>query len=284
MNSQSRHEGSLVITGIETTPFHELPYRTSGARQPQRCRLSFHRAFANGIPPGIRSLVFVSDLQGREIGGANRLLGEVVADELNTLVETGQTPRPDAIFVCGDRYDYPDCHKRGGSGPVDAVFEAFTKAALRVVGVLGNHDELTDPQRLSNAVDLLDGDVVEDVYGLTVGGVSGIVGDPHRSQRRSAESFLQVTESVTDKKPDILLLHQGPTDPSRPDRRGDHDLELSLRSGFEGLTVFGHTRWEEPWLIPMGEGQVLNVDGRVVVVVPNQDTGEQEQDERSSKA
>ncbi|OZB13812.1 MAG: hypothetical protein B7X58_08855 [Marinobacter sp. 34-60-7] len=273
MNSPSRHEGSLVITGVETTPFYELPYRTSGARQPQRCRLPFHSAFAKGIPKGTQSLVFVSDLQGREIGGANRLLGEVVADELKTLVETGKTRRPDAIFVCGDLYDYPDCHKRGGSGPVDAVFEAFTRAASRVVGVLGNHDELTDPQRLSDAVDLLDGDVVEDVCGLTVGGVSGIVGDPHRSQRRSAESFLQVLESVTDQKPDILLLHQGPTDPNRPDRRGDHDLELSLRSGFGGLTVFGHTRWEEPWLIPMGEGQVLNVDGRVVVVVPDPNSG-----------
>ncbi|WP_336368294.1 metallophosphoesterase family protein [Marinobacter sp. C2H3] len=270
MKRQPHQDDALVVAGVETTPFHELPYRTSGARQPQRCRLPFHRAYAKGMPPGIQSLVFTSDLQGREIGGANRLLGEVVADELNALVEAGETPQPGAIFVCGDLYDYPDCHKRGGSGPVDSVFEALTKSGARVVGVLGNHDELTDPQRLPNAVTLLDGDVVEHICGLTVGGVSGIVGDPNRSQRRSAESFLEVMERVTDQKPDILLLHQGPTDPDRPDRRGDPDLELSLRSGFEGLTVFGHTKWEDPWLIPLGEGQALNVDGRVVVVVPAQ--------------
>lgn len=273
MNSHPHHNGSFVIASVETTPFHELPYRTSGARQPQRCRLPFHRAFAKGIPPGIRSLVFTSDLQGREIGGTNRLLGEVVADELNTLVETGKAPRPAVIFVCGDLFDYPDCHKRGGSGPVDAVFEAFARVAPRVISVLGNHDELTDPRRLSHTIDILDGDVVEDVGGLRVGGVSGIVGDPNRSQRRNPEAFLQMVEGVTDQKPDILLLHQGPTDPSRADRRGDPDLELSLRSGFNGLTVFGHTRWEEPWLIPMGEGQALNVDWRVVVVVPDSNIG-----------
>jgi hypothetical protein len=46
---------------------------------------------------------------------------------------------------------------------------------------------------------------------------------------------------------------------------------LSLETGFQGLTVFGHTRWEWPWLIPLGEGQALNVDGRVVVVLPEVD-------------
>lgn len=268
--STERHDASLiVITHAEAQPFYELPYRTSGTRHPERRHLPFFRAFATGIPHGVQSLVFTSDLQGRELGGANRLLGEVVADTIRGLVKNGKIPSPDAIFACGDLYDYPDCHKRGGTGPVDEVFEALAKVAPQVVGVLGNHDVLINLEGLPSNVDILDGNVVKVAGGLKVGGVSGIIGDPNRHHRKGEEEFLTVMERVTNQKPDILLLHQGPSDPNRPERRGDSDVELSLRSGFEGLTVFGHTRWGAPWLIPLGDGQALNVDARVVVVVPN---------------
>ena len=129
----------------------------------------------------------------------------------------------------------------------------------------GQNRLLVDPEALPGNVRVLDGQIAK-LGGLKIGGVSGIVGNPQRNQRRTEGDFLAVMESVTDKNPDLLLLHRGPDDPDRG-RLGDPGIALSLTTGFEGLTVFGHTRWDWPWLMPMGTGQVLNVDARVVVVL-----------------
>jgi hypothetical protein len=106
----------------------------------------------------------------------------------------------------------------------------------------------------------MDGDL-RAMDGLTVGGVSGIVGN----QRRTEGDFLPEVEKVNSQQPNLLLLHQGPSDEERG-RRGDLDLALSLTTGYQGLTVCGHTRWQWPWLMTLGDGQAMNVDGRVVVI------------------
>ncbi|MBO6849723.1 MAG: metallophosphoesterase [Marinobacter sp.] len=257
------------ITRIDPEPFFTLPHRTSGpAGIPLRNNLPFYCAYASGLPGDVKAVVFTSDLQGREDGGQNRLLGAPLAEALMELSRQGIIPMPYAVFLCGDLYDYPDCRKRGGTGSVDEVFQAFSEITPEVVGVLGNHDQMESIDATPGNTFLLDGDVVTVLKDLRVGGVSGIVGNPHRNQRRTTEDFVVTLESVTDQAPDILLLHQGPTDPERAYRRGDPDVALSLITGFQGLTVFGHTRWDWPWLIPLGDGQALNVDGRVVVVLP----------------
>jgi len=260
----------LRITRIEDEPFYLLPHRTSGPKgKIRRNRLPFYRAYATGLPDTMEALVFTSDLQGREVGGKNRLLGVPVAEALNTMILNNAFPRPSGMFLCGDLYDYPDCHKLGGTGPVDEVYEAFSEIVPQVLGVMGNHDELERQPGLPPNVGILDGDITT-VEELTVGGVSGIVGNPRRHQRRTEEDFLAEVEKVTTRKPDLLLLHQGPED-SECGRRGDPDVALSLATGYAGLTVFGHTRWNWPWLITMGNGQALNVDGRVVVVMRDED-------------
>lgn len=256
----------LRITRIDEEPFHTVAYRTSGpSGKPVRQRLPFYRAYATGLPDTIQALGFASDLQGREQGGENRLMGEAVAEALAGLVQSSVIPQPEAVLLCGDLYDYPDCHKRGGTGPVDEVFRAFARMAPQVIGVLGNHDELTEPKSLPRNAQVLDGGT-KTVGKLVVGGVSGIVGDPGRHQRRTEHSYLSVMERVTSGRPDLLLLHQGPDDPER-NRRGDPGVALSLATGYRGLTVFGHSHWSRPWLIPVGDGQALNVDGRVVVLM-----------------
>jgi len=261
----------LRITRVEQSPFHTLSHRTSGSKgEPRRNRLPFYRAYATGLPPGMEAMVLTADLQGRENGGKNRLLGESVAETLSALSEQGIIPPLGAVVLCGDLFDYPDCHKRGGTGPVDEVFHAFSRITPRVIGVLGNHDELSNPEALPGNVRVLDGQVAH-LSGLLVGGVGGIVGNPQRHQRRTEDDFLAAMESVTDKKPDLLLLHQGPDAPNNG-QRGDTSIALSLVTGFAGLTVFGHTQWYWPWLVPMGAGQVLNVDARVVVVLKDEPT------------
>lgn len=256
----------LRITHVEQAPFHTMAHRTSGPKgTPLRNHLPFHRAYATGLPDEVTALVFASDLQGREDGGANRLMGVPVAEALADLVERGVLPQPDAVLLCGDLYDYPECHKRGGTGPVAEVFEAFSTIAPQVIGVLGNHDQLSDPRQLPRNVQVLDGQV-KTAGGLRVGGVSGIIGNPGRHLRRTEENFLSTMEEVTAKNPNLLLLHQGPDDPDR-NRRGDPGIALSLATGYRGLTVFGHTHCDWPWLTPLGEGQALNVDGRVIVLL-----------------
>lgn len=259
----------LHITKIESEAFHTLRYRTAGPNgKPVRVQLPFYRAEAYGLPSSTQALVVTSDLQGREAGRSNRLLGCALADELITLHNKGIILRPNLIAVCGDLYEYPDCHKRGGTGPVDEVFFALSKVCDHVVGVLGNHDEIAQRDTaLAPNISILDGTYIS-MLGLRVGGLSGIIGDPKRHLRRSEDEFLKRLESLTNKSPSLLLLHQGPDDPEL-DRRGDSSVRMSLETGYAGLTVFGHTRWHGSPLITLGSGQALNVDGRVIIVTPS---------------
>lgn len=258
----------IRITRIDPEPFYTLPHRTSGptAGKPIRNHLPFYHGYATGLPSGAQAIVLASDLQGREDGGENRLLGVPVAEALTALVKKGLIPHPDVVLLCGDLYDYPDCHKRGGTGEVSDVLQAFFKITPEVIGVLGNHDTLASPESLPDNVTILDGQT-KTLGSLVVGGVSGIIGSPRRNQRRTDDAFLTVMERVTDKEPDLLLLHQGPDDPAS-NRRGDPGIALSLATGYSGLTVFGHSHWGWPWLIPMGDGQALNIDSRVVILIP----------------
>ena len=254
------------IKRIHLEPFYTMPYKTASSRGvPEPKQLQFFQAYSEDLPPQISSLVLTSDLQGREIGQKNRLLGCALAEELEALHRQGVIPYSCLVAICGDLY--PDCHKRGGTGPVDEVFFALNSICDQVVAVLGNHDELADPiSALPPNVSILDGETKTSL-GICVGGVGGVIGDPKRYLRRTEEAFLQRLESVTAVAPDLLLLHQGPDDPANF-RKGDPSIRLSLETGYAGLTVFGHTRWNDSPLIQLGDGQALNVDGRVIVVTP----------------
>lgn len=59
------------------------------------------------MPSHVKAVVFTSDPQGREDGDKNRLLGAPVAEALEALVLEKNIPEPDAIFLCGEFYDYP---------------------------------------------------------------------------------------------------------------------------------------------------------------------------------
>ncbi|MBS8232549.1 hypothetical protein DYI41_16585 [Marinobacter salarius] len=263
----------MRLTSIDPTPFHSLRYWTSGpGKKPRLRELPFVHAKAEGLPDGVRSIVLVSDLQGREylsrsLKGTERLLGEAVADELSLLMSLEEIPEINAILVCGDLYDYPDCRKPGGTGPVESVFWSLAEVASEVFGVLGNHDTLDVETPLPSCVTILDGDVVGANFGLRIGGVSGIIGDPKRHNRRGDEAFIKIMEQCTRKRPDILMLHQGPEDKDRR-QLGDPAITLSLETGFSGFTLFGHSHWPAFPLVKLGDGQGLNVDARLVVVAP----------------
>lgn len=257
----------LRISRIQTEPFYALPYLTAGLKgKPMRTQLPFFWAEAEGLPSGINALVLTSDLQGREVGPKNRLLGCALADALDSLQIDGIIPKPDVTVVCGDLFERPDCHKRGGTGPIDDVFFALGGVCEQVVGVLGNHDELAWPDTaMKSNIAILDG-TQKVCQGLRVAGLSGIIGDPKRNLRRPEHDFLKQLGSLTASSPNLLLLHQGPDDPETS-RRGNASVRRVLETGYAGVTIFGHTRWSGSPLIRLGNGQALNVNSRVIVII-----------------
>ena len=246
----------MRIVGLETTPFHVMSYETSGpGGKIRRAELPFLRAESPGAS-ATGPLLFSADLQGRVDGD---LLGVALAEEIELLVELNEMPRPAGIVLVGDLYDHPELRKLGASGDVTEVFSALRTVAP-VIGVLGNHDRMEGDVPKGCAV--LDGDV-QDWRGIAVGGVGGIIGSPKRPMRRSAAEFQGALRQVLSKRPDLLLLHQGP--PGRQDQIGSDEIKDVLRSSRELLLACGHCHWQDP-LGELGNVQILNVDARVVLV------------------
>ncbi len=77
--------------------------------------VAIYRARVDRLPEGVFSIVATSDIQGREIGGENRLIGEVVANELLLLTELQEIPKVDMAILADDLYNYPNCRKLGGT-------------------------------------------------------------------------------------------------------------------------------------------------------------------------
>ncbi len=254
----------MVILDIEQQPFYEIAYKSSGARgQVRQCLLPFQRVFVDQLPDGVSSIAVTSDLQGREQGDRNRLLGEIVSEELSLLSELGDISAVSGVLLAGDLYDYPECHKLGGSGDVTSVWNAFATDFDEVVGVHGNHDTV-DELLITPEVTILDG-AVSSHMGITIGGVSGIIGRADRNQRKSVSEFSDCLKKVLKKNPDLIALHQGPDDPATG-RIGSSLVRELLEKNGSSIVIFGHCPWEAPYA-EIGDHQVLNVDGRVMLLV-----------------
>ncbi|MFC6592066.1 hypothetical protein ACFP81_08675 [Deinococcus lacus] len=227
-----------------------------------RERLPWLRGRVEGLPDDLDALLITADLQGRGLGaGPKPLLGEVVAAEYAANHAAWHLPPPERVGVLlpGDYYAAPDADKRGATGDVGAVWQAFAGAFAWVAGVLGNHDHLTEVPAGSA---LLDG-MGTAFGGLRVAGVSGIVGNPRRHARREWAEYLRVLERALDTAPHLLLTHMPPA--VSEGQRGEPELAEVL-SGLNLLTLCGHVHWDEALGTLPGGGQVLNVDGRVAVL------------------
>lgn len=239
-----------------------MNYHSSGPKRTvAKCVLNFYKVKVDVLPEVVTSMVVTSDLQGREDGQANRLIGEQVVDELMTLQEQGLISHVDLVILAGDLFDYPDCRKRSGSGYVTSVWNAFANNFENVIGVHGNHDKVAEDELLSN-VTILDGDVIR-YKNIKIGGVSGIIGKVTRNQRKSYEQFEQELSNVISKRCDIVVLHAGPDDPGN-NQRGEPMVRHQLENTNTGLVIFGHCYWDIP-LITIGTNQVLNVDSKVFI-------------------
>ncbi|MCB9796147.1 MAG: metallophosphoesterase [Alphaproteobacteria bacterium] len=258
----------MRVAHLDPQPFHVMGYHSSTS---PRGLLSLPFLRGRIREPSLSSwasVVVLSDLQGREDrdGAPGRLLGEAVAEELTLLAGLGEIADPKAslCLICGDLYDYPDLRKKGGSGPVDAVWQALAGVFGQVLGVLGNHDHLERRPPAENAR-ALDGELVE-AGGLRVVGVDGIIGKASKPRRRPEAEFLAALDRALGAKPDLLLLHEGPAHPEFGHGLGSGAVRSRLRHTRDGgLLCFGHCHWDEP-MVELGGWQALNVDGRVVVL------------------
>lgn len=251
----------MKVTDLSSRPFHFTLFLNAGRNGGTvRERLPWLRGTVAGLPTGLDALLVTSDLQGRGLPDLP-LLGEVVAAEYRAHHNTWQLPAPERVGVLlpGDYYAAPAADKRGATGDVWAVWQAFATAFAWVAGVLGNHDTLTDTPPDSS---LLEAGAVL-LPDLRIGGVSGIVGNPRRHARYEWPDYAERVALALSDTPDILLLHMPPQITGA--QRGEPDL-TPLLTRPDLLTCCGHVHWDEPLAEVPGGGQVLNVDSRVVVL------------------
>jgi hypothetical protein len=251
-----------------------VPYRAAGpGGGTQNVQLSVERLWVDELPAGCGALLAAGDLQGvapSPLGGEAGLLGIALADYLGVWAESGLLPPADEIGVLltGDLYSAPHADRRGASGAVLDVWLAFAAAGCPMVfGVAGNHDEVTASQvaELGPDVALLDGNR-RSYGGVTIAGVSGVVGDPERVLRRAEKDFLGLLEKVTTPVPDALLLHEGPVG-EQVEQLGRASVRSLLERRAPALTLCGHVHWNEP-VAALGAGYVVNVDARVMIFLP----------------
>jgi Icc protein len=268
----------MKITHFHPEPIETLPFLNAGtgAIPYFEDRLSVHHARVDQMPDGLDAIVVTADLQGRECipGAASlpaRLLGEVMPqlliEEVFPLLDL-ENPSRVAAFLAGDFYTLPGLEKRGGTGDVSSVWQAFSDRFAWVAGVAGNHDlfgpkQETRPQP-HDSMHYLDGDVVE-LAGLRIGGIGGIIGKPSKPQRRDEMDYFQTLERIMSQKVDVLITHEGPCG-TEAGQQGDFRIRDCLEQYAPRLVIRGHKHWPYPLAqFPSGL-QILNVDKQVAIL------------------
>ncbi len=269
----------IRIISTEAEPIHqtwyERPRRGGGS---ERDCFRVHRSQATGIPEALSAILVMSDLQGFELPQDRknpRLLSEVVAEELGTLAELGELSpvATTGVLLAGDLYSNP--LKRGGTGDVRHCWRAFREAGFRwICGVAGNHDSFGDGHEFQEFLSqrdicFLDGRVVE-LDGLKIAGISGVMGNPRRLFRRKSEVFLRTIEEVVAKRPDVLVLHEGPSAEPESTFPGQKVIRQTLETLPPTFVLFGHSHWESAEARSLANGtQVINIDARAHLLVPS---------------
>lgn len=278
--SSKRHKVRTVHIFLNTTPITTL-WAHNACREgpPASIGLPLLWGTASKLPRGIRILVVSSDLQARELDNgcsvsAPRLIGEVVAEWLDDMLIGGEIARADEVGVLlpGDYWSYPmSMNKLGGYGDVRPVWDAFADRFGGVVGVPGNHD-IFEPKPTRNPVAeswredvslLVDRAI--DWGGLRIAGVGGCVGNNKRPFRYTLDEHLQRVSAALAMRPDILVLHQGPSGDgrSRPGTREIGELLDSVQHST--LVVCGHDHWGSR-LISRGRCKVLNAHQAIILL------------------
>ena len=263
----------MRVLDLPITPIHEVTFWNAGRHSMGPClaQLPILHGRVDLLPEGYDALVVTSDLQGREDheGAPRRLLGEILPAILRGVVlpQLGLSfDAKVAALLAGDFYTLPLVDKRGGTGDVQMVWAAFAESFDRVLGVPGNHDlfhSVHHPRDLPANACYLD-DATSELGQLKIAGLGGIIGNPTKPHRRKLEDFLHTADRLLGENPDVFLMHEGPEgeDATQPGLPGLRVL-AACRSAF---VIRGHKHWVRPLAEIQGGMQVLNVEGRAVVL------------------
>jgi Icc protein len=268
----------MKIASIAQEPSTEILFLNAGkgAGSFYVDRLPVLVATTDSLPPDLDAIIATADLQGRERfeeakGGPPRLLGEALPHRLSDEILPGLGIRAEraGVILAGDFYTVAALDRRGGSGDVTSVWQAFGECFKWTVGVPGNHDTFGDTPhpkaRLGHNLHYVDNDRVS-VDGLRIVGLGGIIGNPRRPHRRTDREFAQTLDLLLSEPSDVLIMHDGPDVPGRG-LRGSPAIRQVLEQLGPPLVVRGHAHWAEP-LVELAQGtMVLNVHGRVVILV-----------------
>jgi Icc-related predicted phosphoesterase len=253
---------SLVFSQFENVTDVRYLNAASGGRT-EVARLPILRTRVPPFGGDLDAIIACSDLQGIVRGANNvaELLGVRVAEVLEELAFEGVLPpcARTGVILAGDMYCVPAANERGGYGEVFDAWLAFNQRFAWVAGVAGNHDDMTGVAKLGRC-HVLDGDVVT-LDGIRIGGVGGIIGNPRKPCRRSERDQLALIDRVTDV--DILVLHEGPH--GDDSQRGNAVIREAIEEAEVPLTICGHCYWPNA-IADYEHGQMMNVDGRVVVL------------------
>lgn len=271
---------AMRILSLSPTPLASIPYANAGHDgRAYRAVLPVLCGTVDRLPQGVEALVVTGDLQGRQweglAEGRARLIGEVLPEALRPVLEAHGLPACSAAgaVVAGDMFTTPTSTKRGGTGDVLPVWEAFGAAFAWVIGVMGNHDLLgtdTEPpgwmRRSPRVRCIVQGS--EDRGGVVFGGLSGIIGNPRKPNGHAEEEYVGKLLDLLALGPEVLVMHDGPDAPGT-DLRG----KVSIREALDvappsapSLVIRAHCHWVTP-LVELAAGrQVLNVEGRLVIL------------------
>jgi Icc protein len=270
----------MRIKLIESVPFHWIDYHAlDDVKQVRSYVLPMYYAQVESLPADVDAILVASDLQGRENrscdpGGGNRLLGEMLADEIICLSGDDRFPNVErlGVVLAGDLYTRPELDRRGGHGDVRSVWAAFSSICRWVVGVAGNHDSFdekpnartSDKFKKGAGVNFLDGGTVE-LDGIRFAGLSGVIGNPNRPFRRTSEDFIGTIRDLLSEKPEVLILHEGPDVPDEG-LPGNSDVRMAVSHPWAPLVICGHKAWDRPLVSLPNAVQILNVCSRCVVI------------------
>jgi 3',5'-cyclic-AMP phosphodiesterase len=263
----------MRVLDVCAEPFHVLPYAVGPGVGAASASLPFHWATVDELPEWIDVVVATGDLQGFAssggLGGPPRPLGEALVGELDVLRAAGRLPDVGrtAVVLAGDLYP------RADAGDVCGVWRSVRAACRWVVGVAGNHDSFGSggggttaaAARAATAAAgmyFLDGDAVR-VDGLRIAGLSGVVGRQGGVWTRGEGEFAAAVARLAEAGPDLIVLHDGP---NLRDLAGWPSVRRALEAAPPTLAIRGHDAWPSPLGTLENGTQVLNVEGKVVVL------------------
>ena len=280
----------MKITQIQHEPLENYPYwivqtggrDIGGNRVIEQVDLPIFLGQITGLGQNLDAIIATSDLQGSIKEGENEyLLGEKLPEFLSMFIALEfphLDPQRIGVVLCGDLY--ANLEKRGGRGDVKDVWRTFKQYFKWVVGVAGNHDDFGDKRTLESftrepGIHYLHGHIKE-LDQIKVGGISGIIGRADKPQRVEETEYLSTLKKLLLQQPSMILLHQSPGVPQN-NLQGSAEIMNILEKSPPNLVFSGHSHWDTPLATLHNGTQVVNLDGRVLILVNDQKFSELKQ-------